>query len=246
MTVIYHILFFHFWKFWTTFPEDWIERDGPTTWLCSFPCLNTLDVYLWGYLKSTVYSAEFSNLQDVQQQIQNLRKVTSPPLYINQSTIPQTDTVKYLGLHFDKRLTWREHVTKTRKYLDLKTREMIWLIGKHSPLSLTNKLLIYKTVLKPIWTYGLAIWGCAAASSLSIIQRYQTKILWQITNAPRYVTNHTLHKDLRIPQVQTVLQELTDTHRTALQSHPNTLMAQILAPPNSRRLQRRWTLDVIT
>jgi len=59
-----------------------------------------------------------------------------------------------------------------------------------------------------------------------------------------YVTNHTLHKDLRIPQVQTVLQELTDTHRTAMHSHPNTLMAQILAPPNSRRLQRRWTLDV--
>ena len=63
------------------------------------------------------------------------------------NSTPQTDTVKYLGLHFDKRLTWREHVTKTRKHLDLKTRELIWLIGKHSPLSLTNKLLIYKRVL---------------------------------------------------------------------------------------------------
>jgi len=66
--------------------------------------------------------------------------------------MPQTDTVKYLGLNSDQRLTWREHVTKTRKHLDLKTRELIWLIGKHSPLSLKNKLLIYKTVLKPIWT----------------------------------------------------------------------------------------------
>jgi len=35
----------------------------------------------------------------------SLRKGTCPPLYINQSTILQTDTVKYLGLHFDKRLT---------------------------------------------------------------------------------------------------------------------------------------------
>ena len=155
-------------------------------------------------------------------------------------------TAIYLGLHFDKRLTWRENVTKTRKHLDLKTRELIWLIGKHSPLSLTNKLLIYKTVLKLIWTYGLALWGCAASSNLAIIQRYQAKILRQITNAPWYVTNHTLHKDLRIPQVQTVLQELTDTNHTALQSHPNPLMAQILAPPNSRRLLRRWTLDVMT
>jgi len=47
-----------------------------------------------------------------------------------------------------------------------------------------------------------------------------------ITNAPWYVTNPTLHKDVRIPQVRTVLQELTDTHRTAPQSHPNPLMAK--------------------
>jgi len=30
-------------------------------------------------------------------------------------------------------------------------------------------------------------------------------------------------------------------HRTALQSHQKPLMEQILAPPNSRRLLRRWT-----
>jgi hypothetical protein len=69
--------------------------------------------------------------------------------------MPQTETVKYRGLHFDKRLTWREHVTKTTKQLDLKPQELIWLIGKRSPLSLTNKILIYKIVLKPIWTMYL-------------------------------------------------------------------------------------------
>jgi hypothetical protein len=50
-----------------------------------------------------------------------LRKETCPPVHINQAIIPQTETVKYLGLHFDKRLTWGEHVTKTSKLLDLKT-----------------------------------------------------------------------------------------------------------------------------
>jgi len=105
--------------------------------------------------------------------------------------------------------------------------------------TLTNKLLIYKTVLKPIWTYGLVLWGCAASSNLAIIQRYQAKILRQITNAPWHVTNHTLHKDLRIPQVRTVLQELTDTHRRALQSHPNPLMAQILAPPKQQAIAKK-------
>jgi len=39
--------------------------------------------------------------------------------------------------------------------LDLKTRELLWLIGKRSPLSLSNKILIYKMVLKPIWSMDL-------------------------------------------------------------------------------------------
>jgi hypothetical protein len=107
--------------------------------------------------------------------------------------------------------------------LDLKTRELIWLIGKRSPLSPTNKILIYKMVLKPIWTYGLAIWGCTAASNLAVTQRYQAKTLRPITNAPRYVPNHTLHTDLSIPPVKTVFQELTETHHTAMKSHPNRL-----------------------
>jgi len=83
----------------------------------------------------------------------------------------------------------------------------------------------------------------SASSNLAKIQRYQAKTLRQITNAPWYVTNHTLHKDLNIPQVRTVLQQQIATHRTALQSRPNPLMAHVLNQPDSRRLQRRWTLD---
>ena len=89
----------------------------------------------------------------------------------------------------------------------------------------------------------LALWGCAVSSNLAKIRRYQAKTLRQITNAPWYVTNHTLQKDLSIPQVQMVLQQQIATHRTALQSHPNPLMAHVLNQPDSRRLQRRWTLD---
>ena len=55
--------------------------------------------------------------------------------------------------------TWKEHIAMKRKQLDLKTREIKWLIGKNSPLSLENKILIYKTILKPVWTYGIELWG---------------------------------------------------------------------------------------
>ena len=58
------------------------------------------------------------------------RKGQCPSISINQTTIPQGSTVKCLGLHLDRKVTWREHITKKRKQLDLKTREVNWLIGK--------------------------------------------------------------------------------------------------------------------
>jgi len=121
-----------------------------------------------------------------------LQKGQCPPVCINQTVISHVETVKYLGLHFDRRLTWKEHIVMKRKQLDPKTREIKWLIGKNSPLSLENKLLIYKTILKPVWTYGIELWGCANKSNIAIMQRYQSKLLRTITITPWYVTNHTL------------------------------------------------------
>jgi len=107
-----------------------------------------------------------------------------PPVYINETIVPHEETVKYLGLHFDHGLTWKDHIVKKRKQLEHKTREIKWLIGKNSPLSLENKILIYKTVLKPVWTYGIELWGCATKSNTAIIQRYQYKLLRTMANAP--------------------------------------------------------------
>ena len=62
-----------------------------------------------------------------------LRRGHCPTVYINQTVVPQAETVKCFGLHFDKRLTWKNHVATKRKELDLKAREIRWLIGKNSP-----------------------------------------------------------------------------------------------------------------
>jgi hypothetical protein len=39
--------------------------------------------------------------------------------------------------------------------MDLRYKELYWVHGRPSPLSINNKLLLYKTVIAPIWTYGL-------------------------------------------------------------------------------------------
>ncbi|GBP54816.1 RNA-directed DNA polymerase from mobile element jockey [Eumeta japonica] len=64
-----------------------------------------------------------------------LRKKTCPPVKLCNVEIPQTDDGKYLGMHLDRRLTWRKHIWTKRKQLDCKLRGMYWLIGRKSQLS---------------------------------------------------------------------------------------------------------------
>ena len=80
-----------------------------------------------------------------------------PSVQLNNSQIPQVDNAKYLGIHLDKRLTWQKHIKTKRTQLRTKFRKMYWMLGRHSELSTENKILLYKTVLKPILTYGM-VW----------------------------------------------------------------------------------------
>jgi hypothetical protein len=116
-----------------------------------------------------------------------LRKGRCPPVKINNVEIPSADVTKYLGMHMDHKLSRRDHTVKKRKQVELKVKELSWLLGRKSQLSIANKLLVYKTIIKPIWTYGIELWGCASKSSQAILQKAQSKILRIITNAPWYV-----------------------------------------------------------
>jgi hypothetical protein len=118
------------------------------------------------------------------------------------------------------------------------------LIGKKFHLSVENKLHIYKSVIKPIWSYGVDLWGCASKSNIFIMQRSQSKILRAIANSPRYVTNHNLHSDFNIPYVRDVTHERINKRHNTLEAHPNPLLEPLLQPINTRRLKRCWSLDL--
>jgi hypothetical protein len=50
---------------------------------------------------------------------------------------------------------------------------MYWLLGHKPKLSTSNKLLVYKAILKPIWTYEIKLWGTASTSNIEILERLQ-------------------------------------------------------------------------
>ena len=94
-----------------------------------------------------------------------LSRCECPLVYINGLQIPKTDCVKHLGMHLDKRLTWKDHIKAKRNYRNIETKKIYWLLGPKSQLSLENKVILYKAILKLVWTYSIDLWGTGSQSS---------------------------------------------------------------------------------
>lgn len=157
----------------------------------------------------------------------SLRKQTCPPVSLYNENIPQAEDAKYLGIHLDRRLTWQKHIWSKRKQLDIRLRNMYWLTGGKSQLSPTSKILIYKTILKPIWTYGIQLWGTASNSNVEILERFQNKTFRTMLRIPHYISNKIIQMDLNIPTVKEEIVAYSKKYQARLSTHVNKLASDL-------------------
>jgi len=116
-----------------------------------------------------------------------------------------------------------------------------------SQLSLENKLLVYKVILKPVWTYGIQLWGTASNSDLEILERFQSKVLRIITDAPWYMPNTIIKCDLQIPTVKQEAQKYSANYQKRLDAYPNNLANALFKEQlGTRRLNRLHPADLVT
>lgn len=173
------------------------------------------------------------------------KNITTKPIFINQQVIPYCNNAKYLGMTLDTKLKWNEHVKKKKEELNLKYRKLYWLLGRNSQLSISNKILLYNQILKPVWTYGIQLWGCASKTTVKTIQTFQNKVLRGIVNAPWYIRNHDLHRDLQVNLVDDETKKVANRHNQRLQFHSNTEMISLLVPHSMRRLRRTKPQELV-
>jgi hypothetical protein len=160
--------------------------------------------------------------------------------------IPQEETVKYLGIHLDRRLTWKTHIFTERKQLGFMFQPMYWILGRKSKLSLANKLILYKTILKPIWPYGIPLWDTACQSNIEILQIFQNKVLTTLVNAPWYIPNSLLHTDLQMSTIRNEIMKFSTNYRAKQFTHPNELTSILLDKQGPGRLKRFRPTDLPT
>jgi hypothetical protein len=121
---------------------------------------------------------------------------------------------------------------------------MYWLLGRSSRLSLPKKLLLYKTILKPIWTYGIQLWGTASTSNIEILERFQSKALSIIVDPLWYVPNSHIRRDLQMPSVKEEICRYSNQYSARLTTHPNDQILTLMEIPGNRRLLRHVPNDL--
>ena len=104
----------------------------------------------------------------------------------------------------------------------------------------------FSSVLKPVWTYGIQIWGCTSQSNRNIIQRFQNRLLRGIIDAPWYIRNDNLHNDLDVETVDSVIKKYAQSHEKRLQRHINVEALQLLNSDGlGRRLKRTKPFELV-
>jgi hypothetical protein len=159
---------------------------------------------------------------------------TCPSVYINNVELPQAED------------TLHKHILARWKQLGITLIKMYWLLRCKSTLTTSNKPLIYKAILKPIWTYGIQTWGSASTSNIEILEQFQSKAMRMITDALWYVPNAVIWQDLKIPPVKEEICHLSSQYSTQLSSHPINLTANLTEPPAKRWLWRHLPIDLPT
>lgn len=152
-----------------------------------------------------------------------LRKETCPPVRLNNEEIPQEEHAKYLGIYLDRKLTWQKHIWTKRKQLDIKLRSLYWLVGRHSKLNDNSKMMVYKAILRPIWTYGIQLWGSASNSNIEILERFQSKTLRMMYNIPQCISNKYIYLDLNMKTVKQEIAQSSVKYQRKLSQHVNEL-----------------------
>ncbi|GFX73253.1 RNA-directed DNA polymerase from mobile element jockey [Trichonephila clavipes] len=161
------------------------------------------------------------------------------PVQIFGQPVPWVRVAKYLGLFLDAKLTFARHIEQTRKKAQAVHAVLKRLISRRSKLAIRHKVLLYKSIIRPVMSYGSQIWGSAGMCHLKKLHTLTNSFLRQIVNAPWFVHNEVIYRDLKIKPFLPHIKDLSKRFFDKLPSVPNELIRNqpVHTTPKCHRLK---------
>lgn len=133
----------------------------------------------------------------------NIREVE---IRINTNNIQSESETKYLGIFFNQKLTFGRHLEHTLRKANT-AYGMLANIFRNKNVNKEVKLLAYKTLIRPVISYGSVIWNQTSAYQHEIIRRKERTILRQCVGLYRneddrkYVNSSQLYKLANVDRI---------------------------------------------
>jgi hypothetical protein len=138
----------------------------------------------------------------------------------NGRNIPFVNSVKYLCVIFDKRMTWRLHIEMTVAKAFM-TFIRIYPLFKSEQLSANIKLALHKVLIRSVMTYACPAWEFVPESRLLKLQCLQNRVLRTIGNFLRSTSVRDMHDAFQIPYVCNYLIKSCRQQAEDIQNHEN-------------------------
>ena len=125
----------------------------------------------------------------------------TPDLYLNQSRITYEDSMKFLGLTFDSKLTFRKHVTILKARCS-KAMNVIKTISSHVWGADQESILrVYRALIRSRLDYGAVVYCSASATTLGMLEPVANEAMRLASGAFRSTTVPTLQNICHEPSL---------------------------------------------
>jgi len=126
---------------------------------------------------------------------------------------------------------------------------VFYILSKANGVTTLHYLDEVELLKKIVYTrlYGVQLWRPASNCNIDILERFQSKRLGIIMDAPWFVPNAMIIRDLQVLSVSQELRNYSVTCRKRLYDHPNNLEKSLFQRSNyNLRLKQYYPADLAT
>ena len=122
----------------------------------------------------------------------NTKEIT---LNIGRVPLTVSNEIKFLGLTFDRKLTWRHHIDNVRHRMWLRINAIKAISGRNLGMQSKTLIHLYKMWIRPIALYGAPAYYSAAKTHINKIQVIQNSALRIALRRTRRTHTEDLHQE---------------------------------------------------